>query len=301
MEFIRPNTHIDFIGKRRIAGGISGAAIVAGLVFLIIRAGFNYGIDFAGGTLVQLKFQKDVPIESIRSGLKKMNLGDSDIQHFGSSRDILVRMERWSDKMQDVGKAITAKLKGEFPDNPMEIERVEMVGPKVGSDLREKAFLSLFYSMVGILIYVAFRFDFKFGVAAVLATFHDVLILSTAFLMTNKEFTLPIVAAFLTIIGYSLNDTIVVFDRIRENMKRTGKKNLREVINASVNQTLSRTLLTSLTTLFVIVILFFYGGEVIHDFAFTLLVGVVVGTYSSIYIASPFLVLWDRLAMKKRS
>ncbi len=301
MELIKPNTNFDFIGKRKIAMTISCALILAGVLFFFSRGGFNYGVDFAGGTLVQLKFQKDVPTGPVRSTLKKLGFGDSGIQHFGSEKDILIRMERWSEELEDVSQLLAKNLGKEFPDNPVSVERVEMVGPKVGKDLREKAFLSLFYSMVGILLYVAVRFEFKFGVAAIVATFHDVLILATAFLITDKEFTLPIIASFLAIIGYSLNDTIVVFDRIRENLRRVGKKDLLGVINSSVNQTLSRTLLTSGTTLMVVATLFVYGGEVIHDFAFTLLIGIVVGTYSSIYIASPMLLIWDSLVAKKKA
>lgn len=300
MQLIKPNTAIDFIGKRRHAYVLSGVVLLIGMTFFFVRSGFNYGIDFAGGTLIQLKFQEDVSIETVRAGLKKMKMGDSDIQHFGSEKNVLIRMERWSEELQDVGKIVKKNLEKEFSGNPLEVERVEMVGPKVGSDLRRKAFLSLFYSMVGILIYVAIRFELKFGVAAIIATFHDVLILSTAFLIADKEFTLPIIAAFLTVIGYSLNDTIVVFDRIRENLRRAGKKDLLKIINNSVNQTLSRTILTSGTTLMVVIVLFLYGGEVIHDFAFTLLIGVIAGTYSSIYIASPMLVLWDKIAAKRK-
>jgi preprotein translocase subunit SecF len=300
MELIKPNTNIDFIGKRHICITLSMLAILATVVLFFVKSGFNYGIDFVGGTLVQLKFQKEISIESVRDGLHKMNMGDSDIQHFGSRKDVLIRTGKWTEDLKDVGESMRKKLKEEFPDNTPEVERVEMVGPKVGSDLREKALLSLFYSMVGILIYVALRFELKFGVAAILATLHDILIMVAAFLITGKEFNLTIVAAFLTIIGYSLNDTVVVFDRIRENLRKAGKKDLLRIINDSVNQTLSRTLLTSGLTFLVVIALFFFGGEVIHDFAYALLVGIVVGTYSSIYIASPCLVIWENLAARKK-
>ena len=300
MEFIKPNINIDFIGKRHICLTLSVMAIVATVALYFVKSGFNYGIDFAGGTLVQLKFQKDISIESVRDGLRKMDMGESDIQHFGSTKDVLIRTGKWTEDLKDIGESIRKNLKEEFPDNAPEVERVEMVGPKVGSDLREKAFLSLFYSMVGILIYIAFRFELKFGVAAILATLHDLLIMVMAFLITDKEFNLTIVAAFLTIIGYSLNDTVVVFDRIRENLRKTGKKDLLRIINDSVNQTLSRTMITSGLTLLVVIALFIYGGEVIHDFAFALLVGIIIGTYSSIYIASPLLVIWDNLVERRR-
>ena len=192
-----------------------------------------------------------------------------------------------------MGSKVRNSLGGKFNKEDITVERVEMVGPKVGRDLREKAFLSILYAVIGIVIYISWRFELQYAIAAIIALAHDVLVTLGAFSILDKEFTLVIVAAFLAIIGYSLNDTIVVFDRIRENLRRRGKNTLVQTINASINQTLSRTLLTSGTTLMVVMALFFFGGEIIHDFSFALLVGILVGTYSSIFIASVFLVYWD--------
>ena len=239
-----------------------------------------------------MQFKSPPDIEVIRDGLKTIGLGESTIQEFGSKKDILIRVERSEEKLEAVGAMIKRSLSGKFNVDDITLERVEMVGPKVGRDLREKALLSIVYAIIGIVIYISWRFEFQYAIAAIIALIHDVLVTMGAFSIFDKEFTLVIVAAFLTIIGYSLNDTIVVFDRIRENLRRRGKSSLSEIINSSINQTLSRTLLTSGTTLLVVVALFFFGGEIIHDFSFALLVGVFVGTYSSIFIASVFLVYW---------
>jgi len=260
----------------------------------------KYGIDFAGGTLVQLKFKNPPVIEEVRDGLRTIGLGDSTIQEFGSKNHILVRVERSEEKLEEIGTKVKNSLIEKYQAENIVVERVEMVGPKVGKDLREKAILSIVYAIIGIVIYISWRFEFQYAVAAIIALIHDVLVTMGAFSLADKEFTLVIVAAFLTIIGYSLNDTIVVFDRIRENMRRKGKTLLKDVINASINQTLSRTILTSGTTLLVVVALFFLGGEIIHDFSFALMIGVLVGTYSSIFIASVFLVYWESRSAKKR-
>jgi preprotein translocase subunit SecF len=293
MKIINSDTHIDFMGKIRIAMIISGLLILTGIGSIIFSGGLKYGIDFAGGTLIQLKFKTPPDIEVIRDGLKSIALGESTIQEFGSKRDILIRVQRSEEKLEAVGVKVRNSLSDKFSKADITIERVEMVGPKVGSDLREKALLSILYAVIGIVIYISWRFELQYAIAAIIALGHDVLVTMGAFSIFDKEFTLVIVAAFLTIIGYSLNDTIVVFDRIRENLRRKGKNTLTEVINSSINQTLSRTLLTSGTTLLVVVALFFFGGEIIHDFSFALLVGVLIGTYSSIFIASVFLVYWD--------
>ena len=280
------------MGKKQTAIRLSAILILIGIVSVIIHGGLKYGIDFAGGTLVQLKFEKPPAIEEIRDGLKTIGLGDSTIQEFGSKNHILIRVQRSEEKLEEVGTQVKNSLAGKFNSEAIVVERVEMVGPKVGRDLREKAVLSIIYAIIGIVIYISWRFELQYAIAAIIALIHDVLVTMGAFSLYDKEFTLVIVAAFLTIIGYSLNDTIVVFDRIRENMRRKGKTPLVEVINNSINQTLSRTILTSGTTLLVVVALFFLGGEIIHDFSFALLVGVMVGTYSSIFIASVFLVYW---------
>ena len=292
MQLFKNETRFDFMGKIKAAMIISGIVILIGLGSIVISGGLKYGIDFAGGTLVQLQFKSPPDIEVIRDGLKTIGLGESTIQEFGSKKDILIKVERSEEKLEAVGAMVKRSLSGKFHSDDIIVERVEMVGPKVGRDLREKALLSILYAIIGIVIYISWRFEFQYAIAAIIALIHDVLVTMGAFSVLDKEFTLVIVAAFLTIIGYSLNDTIVVFDRIRENLRRKGKRSLSEIINSSINQTLSRTLLTSGTTLLVVLALFFFGGEIIHDFSFALLVGVFVGTYSSIFIASVFLVYW---------
>ena len=293
MKIISSETNFDFMGKIKMAMTISGLVILIGLGSIALSGGLKYGIDFAGGTLIQLQFKTPPDIEVIRDGLKTIALGESTIQEFGSKRDILIRIQRSEEKLEAVGSKVRNSLGEKFNKEDITIERVEMVGPKVGRDLREKALLSILYAVIGIVIYISWRFELQYAIAAIIALAHDVLVTMGAFSILDKEFTLVIVAAFLAIIGYSLNDTIVVFDRIRENLRRRRKNTFVQIINASINQTLSRTLLTSGTTLMVVIALFFFGGEIIHDFSFALLVGILVGTYSSIFIASVFLVYWD--------
>jgi preprotein translocase subunit SecF len=293
MQLFKSETHFDFMGKIKAAVTFSVILILIGLGSVAVSGGLKFGIDFAGGTLIQLQFKSPPDIEVIRDGLKTIGLGESTIQEFGSKRDILIRVQRSEEKLEAVGSMVRKSLMGKFNVDEITVERVEMVGPKVGHDLREKALLSILYAIIGIVIYISWRFELQYAIAAIIALIHDVLVTMGAFSIFDKEFTLVIVAAFLTIIGYSLNDTIVVFDRIRENLRRKGKSSISEMINTSINQTLSRTLLTSGTTLLVVIALFFFGGEIIHDFSFALLVGVFIGTYSSVFIASVFLVYWD--------
>ena len=300
MEIIKRVTEFDFMGQKTTATWLSCGIILIGVISIMMHGGLKYGIDFAGGTLVQLKFENPPEIEEIRDGLRTIGLGDSTIQEFGSKNHILVRVERSEGKLEEIGTKIKNSLTEKYKAENIIVERVEMVGPKVGKDLREKAILSIVYAIIGIVIYISWRFEFQYAVAAIIALTHDVLVTMGAFSLADKEFTLVIVAAFLAIIGYSLNDTIVVFDRIRENMRRKGKVLLKDIINTSINQTLSRTILTSGTTLLVVVALFFLGGEIIHDFSFALMIGVLVGTYSSIFIASVFLVYWENRSTKKR-
>ena len=300
MEILKKKTEFDFMGKFPIALVFSCVLILAGIISIVIKGGLAYGVDFAGGTLVQLKFDKPPAIEAVRDGLKGIDLGDSTIQEFGTKNDILIRVQRSEEKLEDVGSRVRNALEKAMSGNPITVERVEVVGPKVGADLREKALLSMLYSIIGIIIYISWRFEFRYAIAAIIALVHDVLITMGAFSLANKEFTLVVVAAFLTIIGYSLNDTIVVFDRIRENTRRRSKAALSETINTSINQTLSRTLLTSGTTLLVVAALFALGGEIIHDFSFALLIGIGIGTYSSIFIASVFLVFWENWFKEKK-
>ncbi len=300
MEIFKRVTEFDFMGKRNMTTALSCGIILIGFMSIVYHGGLKYGIDFAGGTLVQLKFETPPVIEEIRDGLRTIGLGESTIQEFGSKNHMLVRVERSEGKLEEIGTKIKNSLVGKHKAESIVVERVEMVGPKVGKDLREKAVLSIIYAIIGIVVYISWRFEFQYAIAAIIALIHDVLVTMGAFSLAEKEFTLVIVAAFLTIIGYSLNDTIVVFDRIRENMRRKGKTLFKDVINVSINQTLSRTILTSGTTLLVVVALFFLGGEIIHDFSFALMIGVLVGTYSSIFIASVFLVYWESRNAKKR-
>ncbi len=292
MEIIRPDINFDFIGKRKIFYVISLVLIGIGMASLVARGGPRYGIDFAGGTVVQLKFQKDVSTGDIRDALEGVVEGHAVVQTFGEGNEYLIQLEQSTDELEGLSKRVRDVLAEKLGDEGVEVRRVEMVGPKVGKDLREKGLLAVLFSIGAILLYIWWRFELRFGLGAVLALVHDVLITIGAFSLFDKQFDLTTVAAILTIVGYSLNDTIVVFDRIRENMKKSGGKGeIAAIMNRSVNETLSRTLLTSGTTLLVVAALFALGGGVIHDFAFALLVGILVGTYSSIYVASP-VVLW---------
>ena len=287
LQFIR-NPKFNFIGRRRIAYFISLSLILIGLASLALRGRGSLGIDFAGGSLQEFRFERPVSAERIRKALKEIELGDSPIQQYKDKRDILIRTGA------DTANKIIAKFKTEFSENSFKILRVETVGPAVGKDLTAKAFSALLFALLGISIYISLRFEFRFAIAAIIALFHDVLIAAGALSLTGREFSVPVIAALLTVVGYSINDTIVVFDRIREDLRLMRKNKYEEIINASINQTLSRTLLTSLTTLLVVLALFFLGGAVINDFAFVLLVGVVVGTYSSVFVASPILVDWRK-------
>jgi len=297
MEFIKPNTNVDFLKYRGIALGFSGFLLLASLLSLGLKGGPNYGIDFAGGILLQFKFHEPVETSDLRDALGKLDLGQVVVQDFGSreDREFLVRVEKKETDLQALQHTMEEALKNRFGAESFELRRTELVGPKVGEELRKKGLYAMVYAIVGILIYITWRFEFRFAVGAIIALLHDALITIGVFSVMNKEIDLPIVAAILTIIGYSINDTIVVFDRIRENMRRIRRQSLDRVVNESINETLSRTLLTSLTTLIVVVALFILGGPVIHNFAFALIVGIAVGTYSSIYIASPVVVYWEKV------
>jgi preprotein translocase subunit SecF len=287
--------HYNFIGTRKTMFIISGVLILAGIVSLVLKNGPKYGIDFAGGTIVQLRFDRDLSTEEVRTALRSVNLEKSEIQKFRGTREFLFRTEIIPD-VQSASELLIQGLKGSYPDLEIEIRREEKVGPKIGEELRTKALKAILISLVGIIIYMSWRFEFKFSIAAIIALIHDVMITITMFSLFNKEINLPIVAALLTIVGYSLNDTIVVFDRIREDLKLFRKDTYANILNLSINQCLGRTVNTSLTTLLVILALYFFGGKVIHDFAFALLIGVAVGTYSSIFIASPVLLEWNNIA-----
>jgi preprotein translocase subunit SecF len=294
MELIKSGTNFDFVGRMKIALACSLTVILIGLASIVWHGGLNYGIDFAGGTLVQVKFQQEPSADEIRSAFKSVGLENSIIQSFGTG-EVIVRTAELSSDQRGLSGKIEDALAAVYGKDTFEIRRVEVVGPKVGSDLTRKAILAIVFSWIGMLIYIAWRFEFRYAVGGILALVHDVIITIGVFSLLNKEFDLTIVAALLTIIGYSINYTIVVYDRIRENVRKNVKQSLADTINASINQTLSRTILTSFTVFLVVVVLFFFGGAVIHDFAFALLVGVVVGTYSSIFIASPIVLAFEKI------
>jgi len=295
MQLINPNSNIDFLGKRKIAILLSGFMLVISLLALIpsIR-GLNFGIDFTGGTLVEVQFKQAPNISDIRQAIAPAGYSKAIIQTFGAPEEILIRVQnKQASDSSTVSNAILSALKSKFGDKEIDMRRVEFVGPQVGEELTRAGISAVGIAMLAILVYVTFRFEFRFALGADAALFHDVLIVLGVFALLGKEFSLPVVAAVLAVIGYSLNDTIVVFDRIRENLEANNKlKNPLDevsVCNNSINQTLARTLMTSFTTLLVVIALFFLGGEVIHGFAFALLVGIGVGTYSSIFIASPIM------------
>ncbi|HQP24392.1 MAG TPA: protein translocase subunit SecF [Smithellaceae bacterium] len=296
MEFIKPGTNFDFVGKRKIAIGISIVLIIISILSVVMHKGLNFGIDFAGGTIIQVKFTKTTGADVIRKTFQNIKIDDAIIQEIGQN-EVIVRTNQPMTK--ELQTKVEEAMNGQFGTGNFEIRRIEFVGPKVGKDLTNKAILAIVFAWLGMLIYIAWRFEFRYGLGAIIALIHDTIITIGVLSLLNKEFTLVIVAALLTIIGYSINDTIVVFDRIRENRKKDLKKSLAEIINSSVNETLSRTILTALTVFLVLLALFFLGGPVIHDFAFALLIGIVVGTYSSIFIASPIVLSFENLQLSK--
>lgn len=346
MQFVKSDINIDFVGKRKIAFIISLTMIFVSIASLLIHKGPRYGIDFAGGTLIQVKFNAPTSLKKIKSGLATIDLGKSSVQQFGdkSDNEYLIRTDMSVTTTKGVSLKVQKALESST-GNEVKIRRVEMVGPQVGKDLREKALFAMFYALLFITIYISGRFELKwvlsavmagalmgavyllslfnvsvpylmaaalivtlflfwflelkYAMGAIVALIHDVTITVGIFSIFDIEFTLPIIAALLTIIGYSLNDTIIIFDRIRENLRKHQKKTPELLINRSVNETLSRTILTSLTTLVVVVALFVLGGGIIHDFAFAMIVGVFIGTYSSIYVASPILLAWQGRGRKK--
>ncbi len=278
--------NINFIGNRNIALIFSGVLMVIAMGSLAVR-GLQMGIDFTGGTLIEVGYQQAADLTVLRDTLNGAGFNDATVQNFGTTTDVLIRLKPHADMSNvdlsaKVLDAINATTK-----EPASIRRIEFVGPQVGDDLAEDGFLALLYSTIFILIYVAWRFEWKFSVGAIIATFHDVIVTLGLFSVLGLEFDLTVLAAILALIGYSLNDTIVVYDRIRENFRQMRNKSTEEIMNDSVNVTLSRTIMTSFTVFLVLVSLFFLGGEVIHNFSIVLLFGVVFGTYSSIFIASP--------------
>ena len=287
-------TNINFIGNRKFGFIFSGILIAIGIVSMVLHGGLRYNIDFTGGTLVQLKFENEDKIEDIRKALAVKGYGDSEIKHFGSPYEVVIRagIDQTTDELSNRFEPI---IREALPDNPFVEQRLEKVGPKIGKELIVDFMSAIFWAIVLILFYVMWRFELKFALGAILALLHDVFITLGIFSILNIEISGTIIAAVLTIVGYSLNDTIVVFDRIRENLKVRLKDSggLTAIVNKSINETISRTIITSVTTLVVVTVLFFFGGEVLRSFAFALIIGILIGTYSSIFIASPFVVEWE--------
>ena len=297
MDLIKPGTNIDFVGKMNKAVFISWILILMGIISLIYHKGPNWGVEFAGGTEVHIKFAKDVESEQIRNILNSAGYPAESVQQLGLPQDneYLVRFSPdvvAFDKIQEFQDKLEGMVKSVPEFEGASVLRIDYIGPRVGAELIRKAIISVLLGGVGILLYLMIRFEFEFALGAVIATFHDLLITLGAISIMDKEFTLTLVAALLTVIGYSVNDTIVIFDRIRENMRKGAKGGFRQLVNESVNQTLSRTVVTGISVLFVLLSLFLLGGSVIHDFAFTLIVGVIVGCYSSVFVASAFVVYW---------
>ncbi len=345
MEFIRPDININFVGHRRRAFLLSALLILAGLAALVYRGGLNLGVDFAGGTLIHVKFTQATTPDQIRESVGDL-ITHAAIQQIGTAGDheYLIRTETVTEELQRIADNVEAALNAALGEGSASVLRIEMVGPKVGHDLRQKALFAIYYAFLLIAIYISGRFEFKwaksgtmaavlilgvyllealgmnvtyltfgalaitlmlcwflqlpYALGALIALLHDVLITVGFFAFTNREFSLEVLAAILTLVGFSLNDTIVVYDRIRENIRKTPKGNFLQIINTSINQTLTRTILTSGTVLFVALCLFFLGGSVINDFSFALIIGIITGTYSSIFVAAPLLILYEDLKKK---
>jgi preprotein translocase subunit SecF len=301
MELIRPDTRFDFIGKKKITIWVSAIAILLSIGSIIFHGGLRYGVDFAGGILIQIRFSKAVDISEVRSALDVMGSKEAMVQAFGGENEFLIRVEKTAEDLEAVSKTIQTSLQEQFKGKALEIRRAEVVGPKVGKDLKTKALWAVGLSLLGILIYVAWRFrEIAFGLGGIVALFHDIIVTYGAISIANIEYSLNVLAVVLTIIGFSINDTIVIFDRVRENIKKMRKESLETIFNVSINETLGRTILTSGTVMMVVLILFFFGGPVIHDFAFTLIIGLISGTYSTVYIASPIVLLWHSHITLKR-
>lgn len=284
MELFTHKTHIDFLGKRNLALVLSATLIILSILSLAVR-GLNFGIDFTGGTLVEVEYSQPAKLDVVRQALSAGGIAQATVQYYGTQHDVLIRLS-----LQH-GTTVRAELSDRILDllkhqGEVKLRRIEFVGPQVGEDLREDGGLAMVFALIGILIYVALRFEYRFSLGSVLALVHDVMLTLGFFSVTQVEFDLSVLAAILAVIGYSLNDTIVVFDRIRENFRKVRKSSVIEVMNLSINEMLSRTILTSGTTLLVLTVLVSLGGAALYGFSLTLIVGIVVGTYSSIYVAS---------------
>jgi preprotein translocase subunit SecF len=302
MQFLK-STHANFIGLRRKSMVFSLILILVGAGSVVVHRGLNTSIDFAGGTLVEVRFEPPVPLQEVRDVVDAAGFEGAEVTNFGSEEEILIKVKSIGEAAE-ASERIEAALKDGFAGHEsIDMRRVESVGPKIGSELKTAAFWAIVYALAGIVVYISWRFEFRFAIAAIIALIHDVLFTLGFFSVSDRELSIPVIAGILTVVGYSLNDTIVVFDRIRENLRSRKRESYQNVVNGSINETLSRTIITSLTTLVVVICLVILGGPVIRDFAVTLLVGVLVGTYSSIFIASPVLVEWElwRAKRKKRA
>lgn len=288
MRLLPRKLALDFMGRARHAMVLSGSLLVLSIGSLLFQ-GLNLGVDFEGGTLIEVGYPAPVELDEIRGQLGAAGFDRAVVQHFGSAQDVLVRIKPDDRPQSELSNQVLETLRGGSQE--LQLRRVEYVGPQVGEELRDDGGLAMLYALGLILIYVALRFEYRFSFGAVIALIHDVILTIGFFSLTRIEFDLTVLAAILAVIGYSLNDTIVVFDRIRENFRALRRQSSTEVLNVSINQTLSRTLMTSLTTLLVLLALFFFGGEVIHAFSIALIVGVIIGTYSSIYVAGSSLLV----------
>jgi len=308
MELIKPGTKFQFTRYRKIAFLVSTVINLAVLLALFLK-GPNLGVDFAGGTMVQIKFAQRVTIAQIRQGLERVNLGGGVVQEFGDAQanEFLIRLDKTPVEAGALGDLVRKALTEQFGADKFEVRRIEFVGPQIGEDLRFRGTMSVIVAtiMMGIYIWIRFgsafgaRFGLLFGTGAVIALIHDVLVTVGALMLANYEFDLTVIAALLTIVGFSVNDTVVICDRIRENLRKIKRETLESIINTSINETLSRTILTTGTALLVLASLYFLGGEVIKPFAFALLVGFISGVYSTIFIASPVILLWEARTVKK--
>jgi preprotein translocase subunit SecF len=302
IEIIR-GTKIDFMGKRTIALTLSAILFIIGIIAIIqvARGTANLGIDFAGGTSVQIKFNQNIPLQEIREALTEGGIADFDLQDLPTENKILIKIKKGEQTLGYLSKEIISVLSERFSESALVVDSTTEIGPKVGARLRQDAMWAILAAIIGILVYITFRFQFRFGVGATVATFHDVLAVLGIFYLTGREINLIVVSALLMIAGYSLTDSVVVFDRIRENLRFRGKKSTLELVNQSLNEVLSRTIITSLTTFFSAFALYVLGGEVIHDFALAIMLGIAIGTYSSMFVASPIVLLMgEEKAFKKK-
>ena len=301
MELIPRNTRFDFIGKKKITVWISTVALLVSFASILYHGGLRYGVDFAGGLVAQVKFPKAVDISEVRSAMDAVGLKDAAVQKFGGEHEFLIRSQKATGDLEAASKSIQTALQQQFKDNVPEIRRVEVVGPRVGKDLKVKAMWAVGLAFLAILIYVAIRFhEISYGLGGIVALFHDIVVTFGVVSLFNIEFSLNVLAVILTIIGFSINDTIVIFDRVRENIKKMRKDDFVTVFNVSINETLGRTILTTGTVMMVVLILFFFAGEVIHDFTIALIVGLITGTYSTVYIASPVVLFWEEHISKRK-